>query len=519
MAGIAVVATVVIVLAVAVVALSGWAGDTALTAERMAYVGALLSFTLLQATLSTAASIGLAIPVALALARRPRLPARQALLWLLTLPMALPQLVAVLGLLTLFGENGWINQAIRVFGDGSAVSIYGLAGIVVAHVFFNLPLATRLLLARLDAVPEDTWRLAASLGIAGRSLLRLVEWPVLAGALPGVALLIFGLATTSFTVVLVLGGGPQAATLEVGIYQALRFDFDPALALSLAGLQVVVSGLMMAMAACWSSPLQLHPGASASVRWTAPHHVPPGPCGIVAIAVTAAFVGLPILAVLLRGFGPALARIAVDPAVARALATSAALALSSAILSVGMALALTLASQRARHRLLAAMFDLTGRLPVVLPVALLGAGWFVALAVTGTAAQFAPAVVVGIGAILALPFAATIVAPALALHNAANDRLAASLGIAGWRRFAVVDWPALRRPLALAAAYAGLVSFGDLAVISYFGSESLVTLPYLLYQQLGSYRSDDAAAIALVLLLLAVGLLAAIRRLEQGSGR
>ena len=47
-------------------------------------------------------------------------------------------------------------------------------------------------------------------------------------ALPGVAGLIFMLCMTSFTIVLTLGGGPAATTLEVAIYQSLRFDFDPA---------------------------------------------------------------------------------------------------------------------------------------------------------------------------------------------------------------------------------------------------------------------------------------------------
>ena len=41
------------------------------------------------------------------------------------------------------------------------------------------------------------------------------------------------LCVTSFTIVLTLGGGPAATTLEVAIYQALRFDFDPARAVAL----------------------------------------------------------------------------------------------------------------------------------------------------------------------------------------------------------------------------------------------------------------------------------------------
>ncbi len=44
--------------------------------------------------------------------------------------------------------------------------------------------------------------------------------------LPGLASLIFMLCFTSFTTVLALGAAPTT-TLEVAVYQALRFDFDP----------------------------------------------------------------------------------------------------------------------------------------------------------------------------------------------------------------------------------------------------------------------------------------------------
>ena len=53
------------------------------------------------------------------------------------------------------------------------------------------------------------------------------------------------LCLTSFAVVLTLGGGPRSTTVEVAIYQSLRFDFDPARAVMLALLQL---GLCMLVA-------------------------------------------------------------------------------------------------------------------------------------------------------------------------------------------------------------------------------------------------------------------------------
>ncbi len=43
------------------------------------------------------------------------------------------------------------------------------------------------------------------------------------------------------------------------------------------------------------------------------------------------------------------------------------------------------------------------------------------------------------------------------------------------------------------------LSLGDLGAVALFGSDSLVTLPWLVYSKLGSYRTNDAAGFALIL--------------------
>ncbi len=128
------------------------------------YVLQALRFTLLQAGLSTAISIAAAVPVARALARRERFPGRALILKLFVLPLGLPQLVAVLGILTIWGKQGWINDALTAAGISPLPQVFGLGGILLAHVFFNLPLAVRYILASLEGVPKENWRLAASLG-------------------------------------------------------------------------------------------------------------------------------------------------------------------------------------------------------------------------------------------------------------------------------------------------------------------------------------------------------------------
>ena len=63
---------------------------------------------------------------------------------------------------------------------------------------------------------------------------------------PGALLVIFLICTTSFAVALTLGGGPRATTLEVAVYQALRFDFDLGRAVTLALVQLLLCGGIVA---------------------------------------------------------------------------------------------------------------------------------------------------------------------------------------------------------------------------------------------------------------------------------
>jgi thiamine transport system permease protein len=167
----------------------------------------------------------------------------------MAVPMGLPVLIGALGLIGIWGRQGIVNTLLAGAGLAEPVSIYGLSGILLAHVFFNLPLACRLMLAALERVPGEYWLVASGLGMRPASVFRFIEWPVLRSIIPGVAGLIFMLCATSFTLVLMLGGGPAATTVEVAIYQSLRFDFDPGRAVALSLLQIGLTAVVLGVLA------------------------------------------------------------------------------------------------------------------------------------------------------------------------------------------------------------------------------------------------------------------------------
>jgi thiamine transport system permease protein len=123
--------------------------------------------------------------------------------------------------------------------------------------------------------------------------------------------------------------------------------------------------------------------------------------------------------------------------------------------------------------------------------------------------------VVAVNAVMAMPFAIRAIRPAYDAGAARHDRLVAQLGMSGWARLRLVDWPVLRRPLFTALAFAMALSLGDLGVIALFGSENVKTLPYLLLERMGAYRTRDAAGLALFLGLLCLALMTIAGRLER----
>ncbi len=477
------------------------------------YIRHVLLFTTLQAALSALLSVGLAIPVARALARRTRFPGRTLLLRLFGLPMVMPAIVAVFAIVALYGRSGWLNRLGGGLGLPTGELLYGLGGILIAHVFFNMPFAARTLLAGLEAVPGESWRLASQLGMRGFQVFRLIEWPALRAAAGSTAGLVFMLCFASFAVTLTLGGGPAWASLEAAIYQALRYDFDPPRAAILALMQLAINGGLLLLLHRLLTPAPVAPGIGRAV----PRPDAAGAGGLLLDAalllLAALYVGLPVLAVVTAGVSGALAEVLGAWGTWRAVAIGIAVALSATLLAAAGALLLILSRS---PRMPAGVREAMGSLPLACSPLALGAGLFVLLLRLGAPLDLGLGLVALVNGIMGLPYMLRVVGPAAREAAERHDRLAASLGIAGWNRWRLVDWPLLRRPIGLASALVAALSFGDLGAIALFGTPATATLPLLIYQQLGAYRLDAAAVTALLLMALALGAFVLVERLVGG---
>lgn len=503
--GVVIAAGLILMALVAIGALLSIGGDKPLFAKDSSQISALLSiagFTFWQASLSAILSLMVALPVARASWRRTSQWSSNKLIFISFLAFVMPTTVAVSGLLGVWGQNGFVSALLRFFGFDSLPPIYGLGAVLLAHVFFNAPLMLRVMTTALTSIPAAHWRLAAQWGLSDWDRFKTVEWPMLGRVIPGLLAVVFLICFTSFSLVLMLGGGPGVTTLEVSIYTALRFEFDLPKAALLSLLQLLICGAVVALMARLGGTSWAGTSFVAKRAITQPEHdhLFVKTFDMLVLGGFLLLTAAPLLSLLWRGLGPHFVTVLGWPAFHRALVTSLLVAVISSCCATGLAVIMAAARIRLSSRS-KWLLDLSVSLYLAVSAIVLGTGAFILLRGFVDVFALAPLLVITANMLVALPFAYRVIEGRMAALARQHDKLCAGLNIRGWRRFWRITMPAMAPELGVAAGLSAALSVGDLTVIALFGSQDFQTLPWLLYQTMGRYRADDAAALALLLLI------------------
>jgi thiamine transport system permease protein len=352
--------------------------------------------------------------------------------------------------------------------------------VVVAHAYYNYGFAARLLHATLERRPHRLEEAARVLGADRRQAFARVTLPLLLPSFAAIALLVFLFAFTSFGVVLFLGEG-RVATLETLLYENLGGGFpryDRAAALGVLQLAINL-GLLLA----WG---RLERRAAALPREPA-RALPPASLALQ--AASWALVGLallPALAVLVEGFrvGGAWSldawRALLDPAnrahlggfdLGAAVGWSIAYAVATVVCSLALTALLAYGLRRLGGPWRRAAEALAA-LPLGTSSLLLGFGFLLAFgAGSWLDLRGQPLLVVMAHTLVAFPFVARALLPALEQHDPRLDEAAALLGAPPRDVVRRVHWPLLRAPALAAAGMAAAISLGD------FGASLLLMRP------------------------------------------
>jgi thiamine transport system permease protein len=309
---------------------------------------------------------------------------------------------------------------------------------------------------------------------------------------------IFVICLSSFAVALTLGGGPRATTLELAIYQSMRFDFDLARAAALGLVQLalaLVAGLIALNVT--AMPVAARGLDRVVPRWDRTNAVS-RMLDASWIFFAAAFLLTPLAMVTLNGLA---GLTQLGASTWQAAGHSILVALGSTALCLLWALPLT-----------TRWGEWLGLAGIALSPLVLGIGLFLIVRPFANPFELALYVTATVNAFVSLPFVLRILRPEAEAIRTDYTRLRGALGLSGWAWLRWVLLPRLKRPLGFAAGLTAALSMGDLGVIALFADPDRATLPLKVFQLMGAYRMEQAAGAALLLLILSLGLFWAFDR-------
>jgi thiamine transport system permease protein len=472
-------------------------------------------FTVWQAVASTLLTVAVALPAAYVLGRY-AFAGRSVVRAVVTVPFVLPTVVVALAFLALLPERlerGWVP-------------------ILIAHAFFNVAVVVRIVGTFWAGIDPRVSEAASTLGAGPWRAFREVTLPLLAPALAAAAAIVFLFCSTSFGVVLVLGG-PGYSTLETEIYyQAVRL-FD----LRTAALLSVLQLLGVALAIVAATRLEARLTVPGQLRSEEDVLRPPRTAREKALVAgslggLALFLGLP-LAVLVerslavgdgygldayRALGRPTAALLATPweAVANSLLYAAG-ATCIAVLVGGLA-AFAIAGSGSGRRVL----DVLLTLPLGASAVMLGFGFVIAFDRAPIDFRSEPWIVPVAQALVAIPFVVRIVAPTLRAIDPRQREAAAVLGAPPVRVRREIDVPIAARALTVAAGFAFAISLGEFGATVFLARPDSPTLPVAIFRFLGrpgELNAGQAYALAVVLMVVVTVSVLLVERIRFGRPR
>ncbi|BBC97291.1 molybdate ABC transporter permease subunit [Streptomyces griseofuscus] len=201
-----------------------------------------LQLSLVSATVATAVSLVLGVPLAWLLART-EFPGRGLVRALVTLPLVLPPVVGGVALLLALGRNGVIGKWLDAwFG---ITLPFTTTAVVLAEAFVAMPFLVISVEGTLRAADPRFEEAATTLGASRFTAFRRVTLPLIAPGVAAGAVLAWARALGEFGATITFAGNfpGRTQTMPLAVYLALQNDPEAAISLSLVLLAVSIAVL------------------------------------------------------------------------------------------------------------------------------------------------------------------------------------------------------------------------------------------------------------------------------------
>lgn len=403
----------------------------------------------------------------------------------------------------------WLGRSGIFSATGLAIDwLYRPGTVVAAHVWLNAPWVAMLMAQAREQVEPRQLEAVRSLGGGAWARFRFVLWPALRWTWASACLQVFSLCVMSFAIVLLLGGGPPAQTLETAIYSRVRsgiMDLEGAQAFAIWEL-----GLCLLPWIFLVLLQRLKPSMGGANVVEGLLRTPLGNAHAQAKSVWPVLLSLlpllPFLVLLKSRFWTLARSVERGAEVSDALFTSLRIAGLTGFMTLAIALGSVLALASLRKSRWQSVLFLMLQLPSGVSALVLGLGFWLAYGRWIDPFEGSLLAIIAIQIVLFFPLALRILWPVALSSQRGLLETASTLGASPARAFYWAEWPRWKRPVFAALALVLGASVGEVAAVSLFYSEALVPLPLVVARWMGQYRFEEAEMAAAVLFLVAVGL-------------
>jgi len=430
-----------------------------------------------------------------------------------SIPFAVPSILAVMGFVLFFGNSGWVNTFLKFITgstEGPIRILYKPEAIILAHGFFNFPLVIRLVGDGIARAKKSYASAAANLGASPFMTSLTVILPLSLPAILSSILLVFLYSFTSFTVVLVLGGGPASTTLAVEIYRHARIFLN----YRNAGVLALAETLIAVSVFCAYIFFGRKSGQIKSEIEEQYPDIKVYSSGIkILVLIYVTLIGIfilgPLVSVILESFLFQNSRSALPafgfrwwhmvdtwlPALFRSLLLALLSSLLSCLLAISAAQSIKI-SEKKRNNILSGFIRFCASAPVVSSGIVLGLGWLILYG-----RRSSPLVLILLHGIMALPFSFNSIYEGFRSIPDNTLDAASVLGAGHFRSLITVTLPLSRGRIRSAWAFAAALSLGEINTVIMLGMENFETLPLYIYRAMGAYRYGTACAAGTLLIL------------------
>lgn len=469
------------------------------------YLLKIIYFSFLQSIISTLLSVIIGLIISLTLYRRKILA--QIIQNLNNIIFVLPVLVSIVAIINIYGREGILSEFFQLLNLKYDINLYNIFGIIIVHMFFNVPLATNIFLKKLQSIKIEQYYLASYLNLSHWKSFVLIEWPQLKSQFLSISSIIFTLCFSSFTAVLTFGGGSKTSNIEVAIFHFLNYEFNPYIASVLSIIKIIFCIFLNKIINSFDT-YNLKLGILSNYNHISRKN---NAFTIIidtfSITILIFLLILPLLSLIIRGINTSMITLLCDSLFWESIRNALIIAFLSSFISLLVSILLILSSRELffhNFKKISYLIEDISLFIFSIPTIVLSTSITIILSVIhiNIYRNVSGLLIILLHSFMTIPFIFKLLKNEFFFIRAHYQTLCLSLNIQGWMKIKLIELKYLKPFLVYSFAMSCILSIGDNTIISMINNQDFITISSYLYQKTMLYQNKESCFISLFLLFL-----------------